>query len=1095
MTLNKQQFARYIKQFNFHELFNDMGWNNDKTVQPIIVDDETFTLRSVAVKSGFKILVCDPDHNGAIPDYNRRKKIETKITKLFQEHLIIFTDAKKQEQVWQLVMRQSGKPTKVTETRYSVQQDPELLFQRASGLIFELDEEENITIVDVTKRVADNFHQNAEKVTKQFYEKFKKEHISFYTFIKGIDDHIDEWNKKRKKGEPEQENKAKQWYVSLMLNRLMFCYFIQKKGFLDKNKNYLREKLKECKQKKGKDKFYSFYRNFLLVLFHDGLNEPDQKEKIKIEIGKIPYLNGGLFDEHELEKTYKIDIDDKAFERIFDFFDEYEWHLDTRIHATGKDINPDVIGYIFEKYINDRAQMGAYYTKEDITDYISKNCIIPWLFDETERQYPKALASTGEIWEQLKQSSDTYIYPAVKYGVSKALPGEIASGIKDVSKRGDWNKPAHANYALPTEIWREVVERRKRYEEVSEKIKSGGVTNINDFITCNLNIRQFAQDVIENTNDPEFLKAFYKALNSVTIIDPTCGSGAFLFAAMNILEPLYEACIQRMEIFIQESIKGKYKYFEQILEYINAPEHPNRAYFIYKTIILCNLYGVDIMKEAVEIAKLRLFLKLIATVEADYRKPNLGLEPLPDIDFNIRAGNTLIGFATEDELKNGLRYTLDGVAAAPVIEEKCDTVAKAFTRYKQIQLSYGDDFREFKKAKEQLNKRLGELNNELNKLLHKQAESIKFNQWVDSHQPFHWFAEFYEIIHEKKGFDIIIGNPPYVEYSKIRNSYKIKNYITEKCGNLYGYVIERSNNILNGKGFMGMIIPISAFSNASMESLQLHFKKYPLSFVSNFHQRPAALFEGVLQRLSIFIIPKGATMKASYSTMVYRWKTETRQYLFPTLFYTNAEQSNQKNLLKLGSEIETSILKKFLKQNEIAAYLNKKPIVSNSIYYRTAGGGYWVTILNTPFATSSLSNKSASFDRKVDSKVLSAVLNSNLFWWYYSINFDQFNFKDYMLFGFRFTYPVDREVESELIRLSNKLEKELMTNATSYVINSKTRGSNETITYNKYLSKETMDEIDLILAMHYGFTNEEVDFLINYDIKYRMSNVELEDEL
>ena len=67
---------------------------------------------------------------------------------------------------------------------------------------------------------------------------------------------------------------------------------------------------------------------------------------------------------------------------------------------------------------------------------------------------------------------------------------------------------------------------------------------------------------------------------------------------------------------------------------MKAPEHPNRQYFIFKSIILNNLYGVDIMHEG-EIAKLRLFLKLVATVEPDYKKPNLGLEPLPDIDYNI----------------------------------------------------------------------------------------------------------------------------------------------------------------------------------------------------------------------------------------------------------------------------------------------------------------------------------------------------------------------------------------------------------------------------------------------------------------------------
>ena len=479
MALTKKEFSDYIKQFNFRELFNDMGWNNDKTKQPIVVDNETYTLQAVGEKSGFKIMLCNPQPNGLLPDYNTRKKIETKVTKLFQEHLIIFFDTKNTEQIWQLVVRQSGKPTKVTETRWHINQDPELLYQRAAGIFFELDEEDKITIVDVKKRIGENFQQNNEKVTKQFYDKFKKEHGSFLQFIKGISD------------------KANQdWYASLMLNRLMFCYFIQKKGFLDNNKNYLRDKLKACKEKKGKVKFYSFYRDFLLVLFHKGLNEPTQNQDVKIEIGKIPYLNGGLFDEHELEKTHtSIEIDDKAFERLFDFFDQYEWHLDTSVTATGKDINPDVIGYIFEKYINDRANMGAYYTKEDITDYISKNCILPFLFDETKRNYPKGFNADGELWQMVKTSGDEYIYDAVKKGVNEPLPREIEQGIKEVTRRTEWNKPATINFALPTEIWREVVDRRNRFNEVKSKIDKGEINAINDFITYNLNIRQYAQDV------------------------------------------------------------------------------------------------------------------------------------------------------------------------------------------------------------------------------------------------------------------------------------------------------------------------------------------------------------------------------------------------------------------------------------------------------------------------------------------------------------------------------------------------------------------------------------------------------------------------
>lgn len=1133
MALDKEVFSNYIRQFNFRELFNDMGWNNDKTTQPIVVDNETYTLQAVAEKSGFKILLCNPLSNGLIPDYNTRKKIETKVTKLFQEHLIIFFDTKKTEQIWQLVVRQSGKPTKVTETRWHKKQDPELLYQRASGLFFELDEEERITIVDVTKRVADNFQQNNEKVTKQFYDKFKKEHTAFLSFIQGIADRTHQ-----------------EWYASLMLNRLMFCYFIQKKGFLDNNKNYLRDKLNACKAQKGKVKFYSFYRDFLLVLFHKGLNEPPENRRklsgaeteVEIEIGRVPYLNGGLFDEHEIEKNnHTIDIPDEAFERLFDFFDQYEWHLDTRHTASGRDINPDVIGYIFEKYINDRANMGAYYTKEDITDYISKNCIIPWLFDETFRSL-RLRSGSGrlsevetELWQMVKQSGDRYIYDAVKKGIDTEnldfettisiddpqhplwadLPEEIRAGfrpdlkVKPVTDEGphlwelrkEWNKPAPATIALPTEIYRELIDRRKRYWTLRQKIDTGDIQHINDFITYNLNIRQFAQDVIENTNDPELLKHFYKAISSVTVLDPTCGSGAFLFAAMNILEPLYEACLQRMENFVAEAPKGKYKFFEETLAQVKSPEHPNLQYFIYKSIILRNLYGVDIMKEAVEIAKLRLFLKLVATVEADYRKPNLGLEPLPDIDFNIRAGNTLVGFATEEELQKGLTYTLDGVLAKPLIEEKCEIVANAFKRYKEIQLTYGDDFKEFKKAKAELNKRLKELNHELNQLLHKQASGLKYDAWLQSHQPFHWFAEFYEIIQgkgdalslSKGGFDVIIGNPPYVEYSEKKFDYKLKGYETEKCSNLYGYVIERCYKIMNDKALIGMIIPISAFSNSSMLTLQKFIKKFPITYISNFHQRPAALFEGVLQRLSIFISRKKSDKKEIHSSIVYRWNVNTRENLFPNVSYAQCDQTKQDNFLKIGFEIEKSILKKYFAHKPISVLVSKSDVSGNTIHYRTAGGGYWVTILNTPFATSSLSNKSTSFLSEYNSKVISAILNSNLFWWYYTINFDQFNFKDYMIFGFRFNYPKDKDLTKKLIKLSDKLEKELLENSTTYTINSKTRGSNETITYNKYLSKSTMDEIDRALADHYGFNEDELDFLINYDIKFRMGK-ELENE-
>jgi tRNA1(Val) A37 N6-methylase TrmN6 len=1079
MSLTKPDFSNYIKAFNFRELFNFMGWDNDKTIQPIVVDNETFTLQAVGEKSGFKILLCNPQSNGLLPNYSTRKKIETKVTKLFQEHLIIFFDKNKTEQIWQLVVRQSGKPTKVTETRWRNTQDPELLYQRAAGIFFELDEEDKITIVDVKSRVGQNFHQNNEKITKQFYDNFKKEHRAFLQFIQGISDETN-----------------KDWYASLMLNRLMFCYFIQKKGFLDNNKNYLRDKLEAStlRQAQGAkaQKFFSFYRDFLLVLFHKGLNEPTQNWDIKIEIGKIPYLNGGLFDEHELERAYtNIDIEDTAFKQLFDFFDQYEWHLDTSVTATGKDINPDVIGYIFEKYINDRANMGAYYTKEDITDYISKNCILPFLFDETKRNYPKGFNADGDLWQMVKTSGDRYIYDAVKKGVEEPLPIDIEQGINEVSERSEWNKPATNTYALPTEIWREVVDRRNRYTEVKTKIDKGEINAINDFITYNLNIRQFAQDVVENTTDPELLKHFYKALNSVTIIDPTCGSGAFLFAAMNILEPLYESCIQRMENFVAEATKGKYKYFEEVLAQVKSPEHPNLQYFIYKSIILRNLYGVDIMKEAVEIAKLRLFLKLVATVEADYRKPNLGLEPLPDIDFNIRAGNTLVGFATEVELQNGLTYTFDGVIAKPLIEEKCEIVSGAFKRYKEIQLTFGDDFNEFKKAKTALNERLKELNHDLNKLLHMQATAYQYEDWLQSHQPFHWFAEFYEIIKENGGFDVIIGNPPYVECSKVK--YSLDKYTTLKAGNLYALVTENCLKVMKSESYIGMIVQNSIVCTKRMLPIQkLLVKRFDL-YLSNYDDRPAKLFTGIHHmKGTIFIGSPKVKTNQQKTTKFYRWAEEFRPFVFDTLEYSDLPQNLMFNghLSKYSSGLQKSILHKIYKQKALALSLRS----SGKIVYCHRIASYFVKAIDfIPYFFNEKLGQKKSDDYKEyfvendeQKYALVALLNSSIFYINWHTLHDGYHCGKKNIEEFPFEFPNNSNVLNKLSNLGKSVTSDIQNNSFRKETLYKNTG---VVIYDEFYpkkSKQIINDIDKVLADHYEITDEELDFIINYDIKYRM---------
>jgi len=128
--------------------------------------------------------------------------------------------------------------------------------------------------------------------------------------------------------------------------------------------------------------------------------------------------------------------------------------------------------------------------------------------------------------------------------------------------------------------------------------------------------------VIANCEGSDLLLAFWKAIQGVSVLDPTCGSGAFLFAALNILEPLYDACLERMRGFIEDLEHSQRKHhpatydtFRKVLhEADDRKRHPSPRYFVLKSIILNNLYGVDIIEEAVEICKLRLFLNLIAQV-------------------------------------------------------------------------------------------------------------------------------------------------------------------------------------------------------------------------------------------------------------------------------------------------------------------------------------------------------------------------------------------------------------------------------------------------------------------------------------------------
>ena len=797
------------------------------------------------------------------------------------------------------------------------------------------------------------------------------------------------------------------------------------------------------------------------------------------------------------------------------YFDQYQWHLDERPLRDDNEINPDVLGYIFEKYINNK-EMGAYYTKEDITEYISKNTVIPFLFDTAKAKCKVAFenADGPTVWDLLRENPDRYIYSTVRQGIDKKLPEEIAAGIKDVAKRGDWNKAASADCALPTETWREVVARRQRYQEVRAKLATGQVRQVNDFITLNLDLRQFAQDVIQNCEGPDLLMAFWQAITSITVLDPTGGSGAFIFAALNILEPLYEACLDRMEAYLaewgatgQKTYPNYHKKFTEVLARVDA--HPNRRYFVLKSVIINNLYAVDIMEEAVEICKLRLFLKLAAQVEPDTSRDNLGIEPLPDIDFNIRAGNTLVGYATADEVRRCMTsekttgkdqmklLVLSEKDAYAAFEDKLKIADAAFRSFRLQQTEVGGIVTAQDKA--DLQAKLNVLGDELNRHLAsdygvKINDKGAFEKWVKSHQPFHWFVQFYGII-SRGGFDVIIGNPPYLEVREV--DYELKNYASLDSSAIHAMCMERSAHLLQKNGSMSMIVPLSLPSTQRMQVVQNILESNRNAWYANYAWRPAKLFDTVNRALTVFVVTP-ATAGQTFSTDYQKWTSDDRDGLFERLNYVEVLRKRPACWIpKIGDPIERQIIEKCLAVKTVIKHFTGKS--DNRVYYRTTGGLYWKVF--TDFAPAfNLNGKKGHSSRetwftlgkKDHVKPVIAALSSDLFWWWYTVTS---NVRDLNPFDIQnFPIPESALADEEVCKMGQRYLKDLDKNSTMLVREQKQTGTTETQSFKIQKSKPIIDEIDAALAKHYGFTPEELDFIINYDIKYRLGrDTETED--
>ena len=1090
----------HLKLYRFKHLFNELGWEAPEQQQPysVLVGDDTWLLDVVAHKKSVQVLHCRPGAQGQLPDYATRQKIERKITPDVREHLIVFTNEAETLQVWQWVTRQAGKPAQYREVFFRQGEAPELLAQKLSRLHFTLDEEELLTVLGVTQRLDDAAPRD--KVTKKFYGEFEKQRKAFAAFIEGIP----------------ADSEDQRWYTAVVIDRLMFLWFLQEKGFLDNQRKYLQQRLQAHLDG---DNAQSFYKRFLSPLFFQGFAQertPETAAAIQAAFGSVPYLNGGLFAQHELEQRYgeALDIADNAFQKLFAFFDEWEWHLDERPLKSGKEINPDVLGYIFEKFVNQK-QMGAYYTKEDITEYIGKNTIIPALLGKVRAEHPAAFDALA--WPLLQNSGDAYIYPAMLKGVDIPYPPEIANGLDTevpdlLARRKPWNKRADDAVSLPTEIWRETIARHQRTREVRAKLAAGELREVGDLITWNLNIRQFAQDLIEGCTDVALLKSFWfnlagrlprhsleKFRHGLSVLDPTCGSGAFLFAALNILKPLYDATLRTLQAVRADALMAgdisTPESWAEVDELLNrfAAAGSDRAqdYAVIKHIIVHNLYGVDIEKQATEIAKLRLFLKLVALLE-----PGDEIEPLPDIDFNIRHGNTLVGYATADDTEKAVKGATQGNLFSDAWEDIRIRLVEVEQQYNNFQIQQVQQGGHVSAAdKQALGAALSELEEMLNYHLAREygvnTTKVKaFDTWKVNHQPFHWYVDFYPLM-AGGGFDVVIGNPPYVQISEI-SDYGVSRYSCADCGNLYAVVLERCVSLLQNSGISGYIVPISAISTDGYKSLQTVYAPFRVH-ASCFDDRPSRLFDGLEHIRLVILLAERSTSSEWRTSRYYKWTAEERPSLFDRIsYFTAATSPIAYSIPKMGALIESEILQKVMTSGRpIASHLVRGS--QNSLNY-SRKVGYFLQVLDfEPVVLSGDGTrrppsefKTIFFDSDVESKASLASLNCSLFYWFITLLSDcrHLNKREVE----RFPIATDF-LEPPQATLVNAAVSALMLDLQSQSETRVMKFRHDQLTVQCILPKKSwaaIQRIDQLIAEAFRLSPAEADYVASYDLKYRL---------
>jgi hypothetical protein len=461
---------------------------------------------------------------------------------------------------------------------------------------------------------------DVEAVTKRFFQEYRRVFEQGMRLVQGLPD--------------DEERKL---FCQTLFNRLMFLYFLQRKGWLtfQGDVDYLDALWRDARQQPDTN----FYDTRLRLLFTTGLNNPHAssvqwettRHAFEPVIGRVPFLNGGLFDPTELDQRAGVHVPNEVIRLILrDLFARFNF---TIAESTPYDlhvaVDPEMLGKVFEELVTGRHETGSYYTPRPIVTFMCR----------------------------------------------EALKGYLCAEVDDLAA-----------------------------EAASAFVDNHDVTR--------LTVEQ-ARRVLD-------------ALEQVTVLDPACGSGAYLLGMLHELVDL------QILLYSSSLIRDAKSLYELKLRTIER-----------------NVYGADIDPFAVNIAMLRLWLSLVIEYEGTGDPP-----PLPNLDFKIVCGDSLTAPDPAPSLQPDLFRTQAHADAADLAQLKA--------KYMRTQ---GDEKRmtgdQIEVKQRELVSMLGVSNAPAN--------------MVD------WRIRFAEVFDVRGGFDVVLANPPYVRQELIRS---LKPRLKEVYGDL-----------------------------------------------------------------------------------------------------------------------------------------------------------------------------------------------------------------------------------------------------------------------------------------------------------------------